>query len=147
MTAAGRFEQPQFPKIAVGVMVHRQGRILLGKRRSQHQDGRYSCPGGHVEMYESLRDAAIRELHEECGTGMMIHNLRFVDIMDTPYPEEGKHYFVAMFVAEWALGLPWNQEPDKCEGWNWFPYNSLPNPLIQGVQKFVEEYGPEVFQQ
>jgi 8-oxo-dGTP diphosphatase len=131
-----------YPKIAVGVMVYRQGRVLLGERVSDtHQGGKYSFPGGHVEMFESLEVAARRELREECGTAMLTGAFEFVDIIDTQYPSEGKHYFVAMFRTPWLQGLPWNEEPEKCRGWSWYHWNSMPQPLIQGVRKLYDEYG------
>lgn len=129
------------PALAVGIMVHRYGKILLGKRISNHQNGMYSCPGGHVELWESLETAAIRELEEECGKELLFKNIRFLDIMNTPYKEEDKHFFVAMFVVDWVSGEPINMEPDKCAGWEWHNWCRMPRPLIQGVEKLWQKCG------
>jgi 8-oxo-dGTP diphosphatase len=131
------------PALAVGILVNRAGKILLGKRISEHQGGMYSCPGGHVELWESLEEAAARELEEECGKELRFKNIRFIDIMNTPYKEEGKHFFVAMFVVDWISGEPSNMEPEKCAGWEWHDWCQMPRPLIQGVEKLYQKYGPE----
>ena len=33
---------------------------------------------------------------------------------------------------------PQNLEPDKCEGWEWRDWGSLPQPLFMGLQKLVD---------
>ena len=54
-------------RIAAGVLVEQEGRILLVRH---HQPGCYDfwvAPGGGAEGSEDLRDAARREVREECG--------------------------------------------------------------------------------
>lgn len=59
---------PKEPEVGVGVVVlDKGGRILLVKRRYPPGAGKWSIPGGHLELGESLYEAAIRELYEESG--------------------------------------------------------------------------------
>lgn len=60
-------EHAQHPKVGIGVMIFRDGEILLGKRKGSHGDGEYAFPGGHLEYMESFSDCARREVREECG--------------------------------------------------------------------------------
>src|SRR6476619_2625198 len=52
--------------VAVGVIVNKDGKILIAKRPEQsHQGGLWEFPGGKVEQGESLFAALQRELFEE----------------------------------------------------------------------------------
>lgn len=56
------------PKLAVAVIIERDGRILLGKRGDGvSSPGRWSFPSGFVERGEVVTEAAIREVREETG--------------------------------------------------------------------------------
>ena len=62
------------PKVGVGVIVIKDGKILLGKRKGPHGGGFWAFPGGHLEFNESLEDCARREVLEE--TGISIKNIK-----------------------------------------------------------------------
>ena len=56
------------PKVAVAVVVAREGRLLLGRRAAwTRSPGTWSFPAGFVERGEKVEDAAIREVREETG--------------------------------------------------------------------------------
>jgi 8-oxo-dGTP diphosphatase len=63
------------PKVGVGVMIVKNGFVLLGKRKGAHGEGEYAFPGGHLEYMESFAQCAQRETREECG--IEIENIRF----------------------------------------------------------------------
>ena len=48
------------PKVGVGVMVLKDGKVLLTRRKGSHGAGEYSFPGGHLEYMESFEDCARR---------------------------------------------------------------------------------------
>lgn len=60
-------EYPPFPQVGVGAIVLEDKKILLVKRRNPPGAGKWSVPGGHLKLGESIYSAAIRELHEETG--------------------------------------------------------------------------------
>lgn len=43
------------------------GRILVGRRKSQFSNGKLNLPGGFVDPNETFEEAIHRELHEELG--------------------------------------------------------------------------------
>ena len=97
-----------YPKVGVGVMVLKEGKVLLGKRKSVHGDGEYGNTGGHVEPLESLVDTAHRETMEEAG--IKITNVRFLCVSNiTKYAP--KHYIDIGLIADWKSGEPQVREP------------------------------------
>ena len=55
-----------FPEPTVGALiVNKEGKILLAK--SHKWFGKYTLPGGHIEVGESMIDAVKREVKEEVG--------------------------------------------------------------------------------
>ena len=56
------------PKLAVAVLIEREGRLLLGRRGpGASQAGKWSFPAGFVDRGERVEDAALREVREETG--------------------------------------------------------------------------------
>lgn len=56
------------PKLAVAVIIERNGEILLGKRAPHTREpGKWSFPAGFVDRGEKVEDAARRETFEETG--------------------------------------------------------------------------------
>ncbi len=133
----GEFDKNLRPAVSVGVLIFKDGKVLLGKRKVSHAEGEYAPPGGAVEHLESLIDCARREVKEE--TGLEIKNLRFLCL----YNEKAyapKHFVNIGFVADWQEGEPRVMEPEKCAGWGWYGMESLPKPLFANMPSYVESY-------
>lgn len=60
-------EYPENPQVAVGAIVIKDGRVLLVKRSQPPSKGLWAIPGGRVELGETLKEAAEREIVEETG--------------------------------------------------------------------------------
>ena len=69
--------------------------------------GLYTLPGGVVEIGETLREAALRELMEEVGivARIIAFNEHLESIVRRPDGVES-HYVIASFVAHWVSGEP-----------------------------------------
>ncbi|MBC7186765.1 MAG: NUDIX domain-containing protein, partial [Calditrichaeota bacterium] len=66
---------PPTPLVGVAILVARDGAVLLVKRAFPPNAGRWSLPGGHVELGEPLKEAARREVAEECGIDVEVGEL------------------------------------------------------------------------
>ena len=115
-------------KVGVGVLVIDKGRVLLGKRKGSHGTGTWSAPGGHLEFGESIEDCARREVLEE--TGLEIGDIRCGPYTNNVFVAEQKHYLTVFVLAKPLSGELKNMEPEKCEGWAWFEWERLPEPLF-----------------
>lgn len=124
------------PKVGVGVMLRNDGKILLGKRKNAHGEGSWSFPGGHLEFKESWEACAKREVFEE--TGLEIKNLQFATATNDIFEKEGKHYITIIIIADYAVGELQLKEPDKCEAWEWFSWENLPEPLFVPIQNLLK---------
>lgn len=125
------------PKVGIGVVIFKDGKILLGKRKNANGDGEneYACPGGHLESMESFEECAKRETTEE--TGLEITNIRFLSLYNLKNYAP-KHYVNIGLVADWKNGDPAVMEPDKCESWDWYDLHALPSPLYGTMPQYLE---------
>jgi len=68
------------PKVGVGLLLIKDRKILLGKRKGAHGAGEYAGFGGHLEGLETFEDGLLRELAEEGGPDIKVKNLRFLSV-------------------------------------------------------------------
>ena len=62
-----RREYPEAPRVGVGAVVLHEGRVLLVRRGGRPSWGKWSLPGGLVELGETTAEAVCREIAEECA--------------------------------------------------------------------------------
>jgi 8-oxo-dGTP diphosphatase len=124
-------------KVGIGVMIMKDGKVLLGRRKGAHGEGQYAWPGGHMEYMESFENCAKREVMEE--TGMEIENVRFLRLYNLK-EYAPKHYVDIGLIADWKSGEPRVMEPDRCEGWDWHPMDALPQPLFGTIPSYIEAH-------
>jgi len=117
-----------------GVCIHKDGKILLQKRKD---DGTWSNHGGAVELGEKVEDAAKRELFEE--TGLIANKLELLGVfsgkeMFHTYPNGDKVYIVAvMFLCE-DYGGEIKMQKDEVTELKWFDINHLPGNIVPSTQ-------------
>ena len=58
---------PDRPFVGVGAVIVADGKVVLIKRRYEPLAGRWSLPGGAVEVGETLEECVAREMLEETG--------------------------------------------------------------------------------
>lgn len=118
----------EMPKVGVGVIVLRNGKVCLLKRKGAHGEGSWCYPGGHLEFGESFFEAATREVNEE--TGLKVKNPRFLCVTNDIFRKENKHYITIFVAVDHVSGEAKIMEKEKCTDIGWFELDSLPKPLF-----------------
>jgi 8-oxo-dGTP diphosphatase len=101
------------PKVGIGVIIIKDNKILLGKRRNAHGEGSWCYPGGHLEFGESWEECSRREVREEVG--IEIKNLCFGTITNDIFKNEHKHYITISMISDFESGEVTLMEPNKCD--------------------------------
>ena len=124
---------------ASGIVYNGEGEVLLENRAD---NGWWGLPGGHVDVGESVEQAAIREILEE--TGIRTRVRRLVGIYSDPqfnvigaYSDCLIHFVVVMFECEYVSGeLEVSEESVDVR---YFPARKLPaKTLLCDVQAITD---------
>ena len=93
---------PDAPRVAVGAVVMHEDKVLLVLRNQAPAKGMWAIPGGSVELGETMKRAAEREIMEE--TGLRIRAGEVIYAFDTIHtdPQGGVqyHYVILDLLAE-----------------------------------------------
>src|SRR3989344_4934112 len=68
------------PQAVVGVLVFKDGKILLGKRKRGDGKDEYAGPGGFLKFCETLEECAQLKVKEE--TNMKVKNVQIVALLN-----------------------------------------------------------------
>ncbi|HYF28993.1 MAG TPA: NUDIX domain-containing protein [Candidatus Paceibacterota bacterium] len=123
------------PKVGIGVLVLKEGRILLGERLASHGAGSWQIPGGHLEQGDTFEETALRELQEETGlTDAAVERMICV-INDRVY---GKHFVTIGMLLSWRSGEPYDAEPGKSRNWSWYLPEELPENMFLPSKNVID---------
>ncbi len=125
----------EFPKAGVAVIIAKQGRLLLIRRKRSHGAGSWAAPGGHLELGESPAECAIRETFEE--TGLIVVDPRCVALTNDVFLSEGKHYITIWMTVDLPSDFDVNPSKDEVAEWSWFSWDALPSPLFLPLENLV----------
>jgi 8-oxo-dGTP diphosphatase len=135
--------------VGVGVMMLRDGKILLGKRHGDpakadselHGENSWTMPGGKLEFGESFEDGARREVLEE--TGISLRTAKVICVNNDRV--EDAHFVTIGFFSEDFEGEAKVTEPDEITEWRWFDLDSPPLPLFSPSAKVLDNYKKSQF--
>jgi len=116
---------PKKPLIGVGAVIVCNGRILLEKRKGEPGKGKWSIPGGLVELGERAEQTVIREVREE--TNLEVENPELIDVVDSiTFDEDGriKYHFVIIDYFVKLKGGTVKAADDAAE-LKWVPFNEV----------------------
>jgi len=98
---------PHQPSVGVGAVLIHEGRVLLIRRGKEPLRGRWTVPGGTVELGETLEQALVREVEEE--TGLQVRPRESLLVFDRILRAEGRvsyHYVIIDYLCDYESGSP-----------------------------------------
>ena len=113
----------QRPYIGVGVLVWKDSRLF---------------PGGHLECDETASQCAHREVNEEAG--IKISAIKHLGYTNEMFTMSGKQYVTLFVSARYLEGEVRVMEPNKCECWDWFKCDALPQPLFPPIINYLKQH-------
>ncbi len=116
-----------FPGFGVGLVILRDGKILLYKRMRPPEAGYWNIVGGKVDHMEPAEEAARREAEEE--TGLEIGHIERIGLTEQIIAADRQHWISLLYIARDVTGEPQLTEPDKLSDFGWFGLADLPEPL------------------
>ena len=137
--------------IGFGVMVLKDGKVLLGQRHADpikasselHGEGTWTMPGGKLHFGESFEEGAKREVMEETGVEIEIKDLEVISLTNDIVPDA--HFVTAGMILKEYPEEPRVMEPDEITQWKWFPLDQLPSPIFPPSQKILNNYAEGKF--
>jgi len=86
---------PEQPIVGAGAVILRDDCVLLVKRAAEPMAGRWSLPGGRLELGETVEQAVVREALEETGLTVEPRKLLGVyDLIDKDESGKVRYHFV-----------------------------------------------------
>ena len=118
---------PDQPVVGIGAVIIQNGKLALIKRGNEPSKGKWSIPGGHVELGENLKDAVIRETKEE--TCLDVENPQLIDVVENvDLDEAGKikyHYVIVDYLVHVKSGNI--QAASDAAELRWVPFDEVEN--------------------
>jgi 8-oxo-dGTP diphosphatase len=116
---------PDQPVVGVGAVIIRDGAIVLIKRGNEPSRGKWTIPGGLVELAESPEMAVVREAKEE--TGLDVDDPVIIDVVsNVDYDEQRKvkyHYVIIDYLVHVKAGSA-KAASDAME-LHWVPFDEV----------------------
>ena len=116
-----------FPGFGCGLVIVRDGKILLYRRLKAPEAGYWNIVGGKVDHMERSDAAARREAEEE--SGLKIRSSEFLCLSEQVIEADRQHWISMIYVTRDFSGEPQLVEPDKLSEFGWFSLDALPQPL------------------
>ncbi|MFA6460972.1 MAG: NUDIX domain-containing protein [Candidatus Woesearchaeota archaeon] len=130
--------------VGMGVLLLRNGKILLGKRHDDpikadsalRGEGTWTMPGGKLHYGESFEEGAKREVMEE--TGIVLNSVQVLGVNNDK--NEHAHFITLAMISEDFSGEAEVKEPDEITEWQWFDPKQLPKNLFFCSAEVMENF-------
>lgn len=119
-------------KVGAGVLIEREGCLLLLRRAHAPWPGAWNLPAGYVEIDEPPEAAAVREAREETGLEVRLTGLVDARFFDDDPRGNG---LLLVYRAEVVGGTP--RVTEEADGWRFFAPEEIPDRLAGGAHDVV----------
>lgn len=125
-----------FPVVAHVFLIRSNSLLLLRRCDTGFEDGNYGLPGGHVELGESIAQAAVRECREEIGVLIKESSLSVVGFAHYTSPS-GDGIDVFLKTSRWR-GTP--MLVAECDDLCWREMNELPENTLPFIRRAIDRH-------
>jgi 8-oxo-dGTP diphosphatase len=136
---------PKQPVVGVGAVLICDGKILLEKRKNEPGKGKWSIPGGLVELGENAEQTVIREVKEE--TGLEVEKPEHIDVVNNVTRDangEIKYHFVIIDYFVKLKGGKMKAMSDA-EELKWVPFDEVEKyDLTESFREFFQRNKQEL---
>jgi len=133
-------QYPKKPVVGVGAIILDGDKILLEKRRNPPSKGKWTIPGGLVDLGETIEQAVIREVKEE--TKLEVYEPRLVDVVN--YISLGEkdavkyHFVIVDYLVTVKSGKP--KAASDAAALKWVPFNEVEEyDLTESFRRFFRQ--------
>jgi len=98
-------QYPERPIVGVGAVIVEAGKVVLVRRRYEPLAGRWSLPGGTLELGETLETGVVREMREETGLDVEVGPV--IEVFDRIFLDGERrvqYHFVLVDYLCWPVG-------------------------------------------
>ncbi|RKT02948.1 ADP-ribose pyrophosphatase YjhB (NUDIX family) [Streptomyces sp. 3211.6] len=131
--------------VDVHLILRRDGesgpQVLLSRRAGPvYASGLWHLPSGHLDPDEDMVEAVIREALEETGVRIETEDVTAA-VTVHHRPPVGSRSRIGVFfeVRHWSR-RPRIMEPDRCDGMDWYPLDTLPDPMVAYCRAGLDAY-------
>lgn len=123
--------------IITRLILENKGEILLLAQTTKN-GGKYSLPGGKVEVNESPIEAIIRECKEEADINVKVENLKLAHVL---HRQKGDEVLIVMYfkTIRWYGNLM-SKEPKKFKKVDWYPLDQLPKKMSKVTKSVLDKF-------
>ncbi len=136
---------PKQPIAGVGAVIICKGEILLEKRKGEPGRGKWTVPGGLVELGESAEQTVIREVREE--TNLEVEQPELIDVVNSVTTDENgkiKYHFVIVDYFVKIKGGTLKAADDAAE-LSWVEFGEVENyDLTRSFREFFQRNRQEL---
>ena len=135
---------PDAPRLAVGVVVIYEQKVLLVLRGKPPGKGTWAMPGGSVELGETLKQAAEREVLEETGLSVTAGEIcyTFETIQRDDQAQVVYHYVIIDLLAEPLDPTQPLHPADDVDDAAWFTRTQIDNtrlPMMRVTRQLLQQ--------
>ena len=120
------------PKVASAVLIQKEGKILLVRRKNTPEKGKWTLPAGFVDKGEDPVKAAERECLEE--TGLKVEVTHLIDVIHGLEHTRGAD----IVIVYGAIIIDGSINPlDDVDMVEWFSPNNMPELAFEATKKIL----------
>jgi len=125
---------------AVATLVISDGRLLLGRRIKKQQFEGWQCPGGFMQIQETVEEASKRCCLNKAG-------IHIADTKEGPYTnnifstsDEITHSITLYVIAKEYQVIDVERFSDNQVAWTWFDFDKIPSQRFLPLDQLLKSY-------